>query len=294
VVNLKTSPDFSALVGSGALFLILLLWVGWGERAVRGVSPGALEIGGPPPDFESVSMPESRGGSRTWSGLTVSDNPEVWAFDVFTPPEIYFDPATGRFSVSAPEAVERGPDILQTSFGISLVSVQRQPFRLQLVGYAGLADEPWGIFANEVTGEGIVAQGGHRFAGLDLDLQTLEIKREDLIVPESMPLREIVAVAQVRDNQAGRVWRLTSGYPTWTDRPRATISIDTTGERREVEAGQQIELAEAVVEITGVFANPNSVTAVKLLPDGTRESIRLEQDNPSEVQFGSDTIFESP
>lgn len=294
MVKFKFSPDVVALGSSGALFFATLVWALWSETAVWNVPTAAGEIG---PGVVKADPIGTAGGDRSdgvWPALPVSDDAEVWSFDVFTPPQIYFDRETGRFSVSAPEAVELGDDVLQSPFGISLVAVARQPYRLQLVGYAGFPDEPWGIFANEVTGEGIVAQQGFRFADLGLELVDLEIKREDLIVPESMPLREIVAVAQVRDTQANRTMRLTSGYPAWTDRPTATVRIDHNGAQREVAAGNRLELGDAVVEITGVFANPDAVTAVKLLADGTRESIRLSVDNAGESQFGSDTIFETP
>ncbi len=294
MVNLKQAPDLFALGISGAVFLIVLGWSVWSESDLRSVPTGAGEIASTEVQVEPVEGTKTNMTETVWPALPTSDDAEVWAFDVFTPPEIYFDSETGRFSVSAPEAVEMGDEVLQTPFGVTLVAVARQPYRLQLVGYAGLTKEPWGIFANEVTGAGIVAQPGFRFDGLGLELLDLEIRREDLIVPHSMPLREIVAVAQVRDRESNRTVRLTSGYPAWTERPKATVWIESTGESRQVEAGNRLELVDGVVEITGVFASPDAVTAVKLRPDGSRESIRLSVNNANEMQFGSDTVFETP
>lgn len=294
MVSGKKSPDGWALAAAAVVFAGTLGW--WVVAEVTASSDYGPIAAVPAGDVSEppVSPDEAAGEETTWPVVPKSDHPETWRFDVFTPPQIYFDPATGRFSVSTPESVELSTEPLQTPFGVSLLAVNRQPFRLQLVGYAGEWAAPWGIFANEVTGEGIVAQAGFRFADLGLALKALEIKREDLIVPESMPLREIVAVALVEDQREGKTVRLTSGYPAWTDRPKATIRIASSGETRVVEAGNRLELGESVVEITGVFSGPDAVTAVKLQPDGTRETIRLTPDNSPTSQFGSDTIFETP
>lgn len=294
MVRLKWSADLIAVGVAAGIFVVTAGWFLWAEGAVRDareVNPATLtgEANLPP-----LRVPPPAEVDAGWSRLPSSADLEVWAFDVFTPPKIFFDPATGRFSVSAPAAVAQDEAPLEAPFGISLVSVLRQPFRLQLVGYAGDPGQPWGIFANEETGAGIVAQSGFRFEDLGLELWELEIKREDMIVPDSMPLREIVAVALVHDPREERSIRLTSGYPAWTERPKALITLDGTGEQREVEAGNRLELGEAVIEITGVFANPDAVTAVKLLPDGGRETVRLMPDSAPSLQFGSDTVFETP
>lgn len=294
MVRLKKSPDLIAVGAAGLIFVVTVVWFIFAQISAKSNQPERTEIVAGVLALDPVvasSLPEAK---ARWATLPQSDDPDVWQFEVFTPPRIYFDPNTGRFSVSTPEAVELAEEPLQTPFGVSLLAVERQPYRLQLVGYAGEREAPWGIFANEVTGEGIVAQRGFRFAGLDLELRELEIRREDLIVPDSMPLREIVAVAMLEDQRDRRVVRLTSGYPAWTDRPKATIRFDATGETREVEAGNRLELGDAVVEITGVFSGPDAVTAVKILPDGSRETMRLSPDNSPDPQFGSDTLFETP
>ncbi len=290
----QQSPDRLAVWAAGTVLLVAVIWLAWGERTVRAVTvgqpatlTGALGetqrvVASPVPDDAAWAMPEA------------SVDPDVWGFEVFTPPIIYYDPATGRFSVAAPEVVEVANAPLAQPFGVRLVSVERQPYPLQLVGYAGTPADPLGIFANEVSGEGIVARSGHRFGDLGLHVQSLVIRREDLVVPESMPLREIVAEAVVRDEREDRQVRLSSARPAWNSQPVAQLVIEATGEIREVVAGNRVELADGMIEITGVFAVPDSVTAVKQLVDGTRETQRLMPNGPAAAQFGGDTIFETP
>jgi len=288
------SPDRMALVSAGIVFLTSAGWFGWGEREVRAVSAGSMvPLSGELEAAIGVEVPTMEAGAQ-WRPVETGGDPEAWGFDVFTPPVIYYDPVTGRYSVATPEVVEVNAVPLAQPFGVRLQGVERQPYRLQLVGYAGTGEDPLGIFANEVSGEGIVARSGFRFSDLDIDLQSLVMRREELIVPESMPLREIVVEAEVQDRRENRRIMLSSARPSWTRQPVGTLLIEATGELREVVAGDRIELADGVVEITGVFASPSSVTTVKYLPDGTRESQRLVPDNVPDAQFGGDSIFESP
>ncbi|GAB5559559.1 MAG: hypothetical protein SynsKO_12060 [Synoicihabitans sp.] len=290
---LLRTPDGLALVGAGAFLGITLIGFLLMDRSPDRVvalsnSPGGVEPTSPPLlSAEAVVSPE-------WTDPALGASSEDWVFDVFTPPVIYYDRESGRFSVSPPEMTAPDPDdVLGSPFGVSLVQVVRQPFRLQLVGYSGTQEDPLGIFADQLSGDGIVARAGHSFGGLDLELRTLVVRREDLIVPESMPLREIVAVGEVWDKREQRLIRLSSAHEAWRDRPVAEIRLEATGELRTVEVGNRIETPAGTFEFTGIFASPDTVTVVKHLSAGTRETLRLTPESPPEEQFGGDSIFET-
>jgi hypothetical protein len=288
------SPDQWALAGAGVVLAVAFAWLLWQEQAVRAVRTGVrTELAGALNEEHRVMVPAAV-ASRLWTAPPSNDDADAWGFDVFTPPVIFYDPATGRFSVAAPAVVEVAEAPLTQPFGLRLLRVERQPYRLQLVGYAGTPEDPLGIFANEVTGEGVVARSGHQFGDLELELRALAIRREQLLVPDSMPLREIVAEAEVWDARENRRLHLSTARPAWTQQPVAEVLIEATGEQRRIVAGNRIELPDGVVEVTGVFARPDSLTAVKRLPDGTRESQRLNLDSSAAAQFGGDMIFESP
>jgi len=290
----RFSPDQWALAGSGLMAGLALLWVGLGERRVGEVRQATLSELSGALGAEVFPVGSGEEGATAWTPPVPNADPEIWGFDLFTPPVIYYDPTTGRFSVASLETVELPQVPLVQPFGVRLLTVERQPYRLQLVGYAGTVDDPLGIFANEISGEGIVARSGHRFADLGIELESLVIRREELLVPESMPLREIVAEARVRDVRDATNRQLSSGRPAWNDQPIATIRLEASGEERRVQAGNRVELPDGVIDITGVFFGPDSVTAVKRLPDGTRESQRLEPELREQTQFGGDTLFETP
>ncbi|WP_221030116.1 hypothetical protein [Actomonas aquatica] len=269
----KLSGDAIALAVAALLVVIALATVLWGERAVAQVrrGPAALAGGAGPVEGTRVTLPE--GADVVWSRPR---HDAGWGFELFTPPVVFYDRATGRFTVSPAEnEPAKALDAAERAFGLQLVDTTRLPYRLQLVGYAGEAGNYFGIFQNEETGDGIVAQPGRRFEDLGLELRQLDVRREDTIVPESMPLREIVAVAEVWDETAGRLVRLSSAGWQWADAPVADVRIAATGEVRQVRAGDRIETADARYEIRSVAAEPASVIVGKQHDDGTREEMTL-------------------
>jgi len=205
----------------------------------------------------------------------------AWVFDVFTPPVIYYDRGTGGFSDSPPElTAPLEPEILAKPFGIKLVRVVRDPYRLQLIGYSGTEAEPLGIFRNNVTGAGVVARAGEVFPELGLEIRGLVVRREDSIVPYSMPLREIVAVAEIWDEREQRSLRLSSARAASTAQPVAEIRLSGSSELRTVRTGMRIETEQGIFEISGVFSEPDSISVVKQLPNGSREIVSLTPDLP--------------
>lgn len=286
------TPDGLAIAGGATVFVVALAWSIVVEGNVRAVASGLPTLNA---DAEHVSADRIKADEADrvrWADPAEGTTPDTWVFDVFTPPVIYYDRETGRFSVSPPEVTAPGDeDVLAKPFGVALLRVVRQPYRLQLVGYSGTTEEPLGIFADQISGDGIVARAGDAFSSLELELRSLVIQREDLIVPHSMPLREIVAVADVWDTKARKMVRLSSARPAWVELPVAEVRIEQTGEVRTVQTGSRIETGDGIFEFVGVFSGPDTVTAVKHLPTGTQETIRLVPEPPPEVQFGGDTIF---
>lgn len=289
------NADGLALAATTALFGGSILWTALSESAVRSAAepaPGMNEEG----EWTSRSIATQTEVSRLeWSDPALGAADDAWVFDVFTPPVIYYDRVTGRFSVSPPElTAPLEADVMNQPFGVSLLRVVREPFRLQLVGYSGTLEEPLGIFANQVTGAGIVGRAGDKFGELGLELRSLAVRREDSIMPFSMPLREIVAVAEVWDEREQQKVRLSSSQMAWQTQPVAELRLEETEEVRTVQAGNRIETVEGIFEILAVFSEPDSVSVVKRLLNGSHETMNLTPDLPAEAQFGGDTISETP
>ena len=139
-----------------------------------------------------------------------------------------------------------------------------------------------------------MARSGEVFSDLGLRIRSLVVRREDSIVPHSMPLREIVAVAEVWDEQEQRLIELSSSRTASKAQPVAEMRLAASGDVRIVRAGNQIETEEGLFKISGVFLQPDSVSVVKQLANGSREIITLTPELPAEAQFEGDSIFETP
>src|SRR5882724_9623739 len=98
-------------------------------------------------------------GSRTLTaGIPVWNDPPPqtrggkWVYEMFTPPEIYFDPRSREFSITPPlkpvpeQIAETNDDPPETP---------PAPFRLQLVGFVGGDGNYLGTFENLTTSEHI-------------------------------------------------------------------------------------------------------------------------------------------
>lgn len=282
VKGLRTGPDQICLGAAILLFVAVVAWSIWSEGALArvGARPAVWH------DAEgniTTTLPESiteelmAGGG--WSAPEPQGGRTGWVFDLFTPPVIYYSPGTGRFSVSAPASNETAvAELARKPFGVQLHAVQRQPYRLQLVGYAGAPGDYLGIFQNELSGEAIVARNGYRFDDLGLQIRALDVRREDLLVPDSMPLREIVAVAEVWDENAGRAVRLSSAGWQWLEAPAAELEIEATGERHLLRSGDFVESGETIFEVLAINVQPASVTIGKRHADDARETVVLVPD----------------
>jgi hypothetical protein len=143
---------------------------------------------------------------------------DAWLYDVFTPPEIFYRPATGEFTVtplsaSVQQRVEN-PGEKETEAPL------RVPFRLQLVGYMGNEGNYVGTFENVLTTEHFLARGGYRVPSLGLTIVDFQVRLMDADQPDAAGVRVPVATAVVRDEQAGRDVIL-------TDRERVFVVADT-------------------------------------------------------------------
>ncbi len=126
-------------------------------------------------------------------------------FEIFTPPLIYYDKKNKSFTLSPP--IE--PKIEINTFGISLVDIVKDKYRLQFEGYIGSLSDPIGsqiiLLNNLSNGKGIRCNVGDRFDDLKFSVKSIDINREP-IQPEDPTLTpyidEIVTVV-ISDMELG-------------------------------------------------------------------------------------------
>jgi hypothetical protein len=217
--------------------------------------------------FAHVPRNESRILSPTsaWDSPSPQRHTQEWLYDVFTPPEIVYDPRSGGFIVHPPNTMvadraghSAEPD--SAEWPLRLVNVSQPLFRLQLVGFAGTQDEPLGIFQNCSTGESFVAKAASSLADLDLVIEQLTLRRRAVELPESTVTHQLSAEARVRDVVTGEAILLTSTHATRAGAPVASITLPgSDGEIRELQIGDEFHVLDSDYTIVDVRINPPSV-----------------------------------
>ncbi|MFZ9747293.1 MAG: hypothetical protein ACO3G4_11750 [Opitutaceae bacterium] len=198
---------------------------------------------------------------EAWAAPAPQSRGREWVYDAFSPPEIYYNSRSRQFSVKPPASLVEGD--AAEPFGLELVAVRPEPFRLQLIGYVGGTGNWRGTFHNARTGEVFLAAAGRRLPALGLTIRSLDVGTQPVAVAESMTTRQRVASALVRDEQAGRDVLLTHRERVYTGTLFAFVAAPGESATREVRAGDSFKLGEATYRIEKIEATPPTVEVVK-------------------------------
>lgn len=207
-------------------------------------------------------------GVPVWERPPSQSRGSNWVYEVFTPPEIERDAQSGRFSVREPAGLVRaGADEADPKeFGLALLAVARAPFRLQLVGHAGVPERCQGVFEDQFTGRILLAGAGQRVGELDYVIESMAVERQPLSFEHPRTVRP-VAKAVIRDTRSGERVEVTDQTPALTDAAIATVSV-VGGEpgTRVVQAGDEIALGEVLFRIGKIQLAPPLLQATKVSP----------------------------
>jgi hypothetical protein len=260
------AASFALAVASAALFGALA----WrNTRAPRGPAarvqladtPYAPTVGEPPvvkTDIWNQPVAQSRGRD--------------WVYDTFTPPEIFYNARSKHFTVKPP--LGASDDAPEEPFGLELVSVRPEPFRLQLIGYAGGEGDWRGTFENLVSGEVFLAAAGRRVPNLALSIKRLDVQPVEIKIPESMTTRQRVATAVVHDERSGRDVTLTHRERHFTGGFSAFVAAPGDSATRELREGETFNVGDASYRIEKIQLAPPGVEVTKESPTLTQPDRR--------------------
>ena len=215
------------------------------------------------PYAATVAEPATRPAS-TWSPPPPQSRGRDWVFDTFTPPEIFYNGRSKQFTVRPPTGT--ADELPEEPFGLELVSVRPEPFRLQLIGFVGGTGNWRGTFENVATGEVFLGDAGRRVPNLGLTIKSLQVQPQSIALPQSMSTRQLVATAVVHDDRSGRDIRLTHRERQFTGTVTALITIAGESATREVRTGDVIKLGDTVYRIGKVDLNPPAIEVTKESP----------------------------
>ena len=119
-------------------------------------------------------QPGPQGAPRCWVEPAAQRRGPGWIYDLFTPPAVHYDQLSRTLTATpAPELVPADTD--ENPPDLELLEVRREPFRLQLVGYAGGPGELRGIFLDMRRGETAIGRAGDHLAGSGLSVKRLAV-----------------------------------------------------------------------------------------------------------------------
>ena len=270
-------------LGSAAVFGALA----WrSARSVQAPIP-TVEIADTPYVAAIADAPPIK--TNPWNAPTSQSRGRDWLYDTFTPPEIFYNARSKQFTVKPPSSLQDGE--VEEAFGLELVSVRPEPFRLQLIGYVGEEGNERGMFENILTGEVFLAAAGRRVPNLALSISKLEVRAQPVALADSMTTKQRVATAVVRDEKNGRDVTLTHRARHFTGTVTAFVAAAGQSATREVRPGDVFKQGEATYRVDKVLLTPPSIEVTKEAPNlrqaDRRTLLPRETDEPEKPDGGS-------
>ncbi len=199
--------------------------------------------------------------TEMWAPPGAQSRGRDWIYDTFTPPEIFYNARTKQFTVKPPSSLL--DEDQQEPFGLELIAVRPEPFRLQLIGYVGQDATLRGMFHSVPSGETFLATSGFRVPKLGLTIKRFSVTPQPVRAGESAPTKLRVATAVVHDEKSGRDITLTHRDRVFTGTMFALVAAPGESAAREVRTGDTFKLGEATYRIENITVTPPSVDVTK-------------------------------
>ena len=187
-----------------------------------------------------------------------------WIYEVFTPPVIYYNTLAKTFTVTPPQYFVDGGEVV---FGLELLAVKLELYRLQLVGYFGGPDNYVAAFVSPSVVDTLLAREGRRFDDLGLTLKNFAVKKVLVEHNDSWPVYDIAAQAVLQDEKTGAEVLLDSRSRKFTDKPLAVLrATGGTEKPREFHEGDTITDETGSYRIERIQLDPPEVVVARQVP----------------------------
>jgi hypothetical protein len=273
---MTATTNDKVLIGA-ALLLALASAAGFGTMVWRHVGfPSGevptVELAATGYEARAPDAPAIR--TETWAAPVAQSRGRDWIYDTFTPPEIFYNARSKQFTVRPPSSLVE--EVVQEEFGLELVAVQPEPFRLQLIGYVGGGGTWRGTFLNMVSGEVFLGGGGRRVPALGVAIKSLDVRLQPVSGGEGgMVTQQRVATAVVVDEKAGREIVLTHRERQFTGMLFAFVAVPGDSASREVRNGDIFKQGEATYRVEAIHISPPSIEVAKETPSQAQPERRL-------------------
>lgn len=262
--QLKQNFDKLLLAFAFSLLAAGAIWV-WLQKpardALRRESVGAHLSG------EKHGVGNWRGPDRivaTWPKPAAQSHGAGWLYEVFTPPVIYYNMIAKTFTVTPPQYLGDG---LGPLFGLELLAVKLEAYRLQLVGYFGAPGDYVAAFVSPGEAETFLAREGRTFANLGLTLKDFSVKKILIGHDDAWPVYDIAAQAVLFDERSGAEVTLDHRMRKFTDTPLAVLRLaNGTQPARELREGDTIKDDTGTYRVERIQLDPPEVVVARQIP----------------------------
>lgn len=181
------------------------------ERSVivrRTVSKFTVALGFVELPVAEVAAVPSLQPAPAWPVPKAQSAGDQWIFDLFTPPEIYYDDFSREFTVIPPDTEKRRRMDLDAA--PETRPRDPDPVPLRLAGFIGADGNYLGILEDTRTTEHSLVRRGDRWMERDLTIVAFNVERVRAQANDDMATTELVATARVREDLTGMEYVLTT------------------------------------------------------------------------------------
>jgi hypothetical protein len=224
--------------------------------------------------------------TETWGVPRAQKRGRDWVYDAFTPPEIFYNSRSKQFTVRPPSSLV--DEETTEAFGVELLTVRPEPFRLQVIGYVGSEGNWRGMFQNVLSGEVFLAGAGRRVASIGVTIKSFTVQPQPVPLPDSMTTQQRVATAVIRDEKNNRDITLTHRERFFTGTVFAFVAETGQSAAREVRSGDTFKVGEATYRVDRIETTPPTVEITKEAPNLLQPDRRVL--SPREVEAPEEAV----
>ncbi len=194
-----------------------------------------------------------------------------WVFDLFTPPDIYYNPETEEYTVVSEPPEPPAP------FGIELAEVRSGEYRIQLIGWVTGRTGGYLIqLQNLETGMVTNVREGREYPDMDLEVRSFRVDREPMEHGGQTTINVDVGRVVIQDTRADREITLVSTERRLDDTPTAYFRSSSDPERTfQGQEGHRFEYGGNAYVIEAITPPTVSVRRVSLEDEEDAESRTL-------------------
>ena len=245
-------------------------WQQQGDLRRLHALPVTAQLAGSLYELVDLKLPETK--AAVWPKASAQSHGKGWLYEVFTPPVIYYNTLARSFTVR--------PPLYQTEssapFGLELLAVKPEQFRLQLVGYFGAPGDYRAAFTSPNLPGTLLARAGRHFENLGLTLKSFAVKKILVEHNDARLVYDVAAFAVLADEQTGAEVLLDSRARKFTDTPLAMLRPLTGGNQpRTVHEGDNFSDENSSYCIERIQLDPPEVVVTRTTPGQVRPETKV-------------------